>query len=66
MRRDGYFHIGGAAKQIGVHKNTLRRWIKEGKLDQLIGNVKKDIRGWKIFSQEDIVKIRTHVYTIKS
>ena len=60
MQDNGYFYIGKAAKLIGIHKNTLQRWIKERKLEKFIGRVKKDIRGWKVFSQEDIDKIKKY------
>ena len=39
-----------AAKQIGVSKNTLLRWINEG----LIPDVERDWRGWRIWSEGDI------------
>lgn len=64
MQDNGYFYIGEAAKLIGVHKNTLQKWIKERKLEKFIGRVKKDIRGWKVFSQEDIDKIKTYSQNI--
>ena len=64
MQDNGYFCIGKAAKLIGIHKNTLQRWIKERKLEKFIGRVKKDIRGWKVFSQEDIEKIKNYSQNI--
>lgn len=64
MQDNGYLYIGKAAKLIGVHKNTLQRWIKERKLEKFIGRVKKDIRGWKVFSQEDIEKIKNYSQNI--
>ena len=64
MQDNGYFYIGKAAKLIGVHKNTLQKWIKERKLEKFIGRVKKDIRGWKVFSQEDIEKIKNYSQNI--
>jgi len=64
MQDNGYFYIGKAAKLIGIHKNTLQKWIKERKLEKFIGRVKKDIRGWKVFSQEDIEKIKNYSQNI--
>ena len=60
MQDNGYFYIGKASKLIGIHKNTLQRWIKERKIERFIGKVKRDIRGWKIFSKEDIDKIKKY------
>ncbi|MBA7534487.1 hypothetical protein ES705_26735 [subsurface metagenome] len=64
MQDNGYFYIGKAAKLIGIHKNTLQRWIKERKLEKFIGRIKKDLRGWKVFSQEDIEKIKNYSQNI--
>lgn len=66
MRTDGFLYIEQAAKQIGIHRNTLRRWIKEGKLEPVIGRAKRDIRNWLVFPPEDIQKIKTYAQTITS
>jgi len=43
-----------AAKQIGVSKNTLLRWINEG----FIPDVERDWRGWRTWSQEDVSRAK--------
>jgi DNA-binding transcriptional MerR regulator len=43
-----------AAKQIGVCKNTLLRWVYEG----LIPDVGRDWRGWRVWIQRDIERIK--------
>ena len=43
-----------AAKQIGVSKNTLLRWIGEA----LIADVGRDWRGWRVWSDADIERAR--------
>ena len=43
-----------AAKKIGVSKNTLLRWIADG----LIEDVRRDWRGWRVWSQEDIDSVK--------
>lgn len=65
MQRNGFLYIEQAAKQIGIHKNTLRKWVKEGKLEPVIGPAKRDLRNWLIFSPEDIQKIKNYAQTIK-
>jgi len=40
--------------RFDVTKNTLFRWEKEGK----ISKAKKDWRGWRIFTDENIQEIR--------
>jgi DNA-binding transcriptional MerR regulator len=43
-----------AANCIGVSKNTLLRWLDEG----LIDDVQRDWRGWRVWMQRDIERIR--------
>ena len=43
-----------AAKRINVCKSTLLRWLNEN----LIPNVARDWRGWRIWSQNDIDRAR--------
>ena len=41
-------------KEFDITKNTLFKWEREGK----ISKVKKDWRGWRVFSEENIDEIR--------
>ena len=43
-----------AANCIGVSKNTLLRWLDEG----LIDDVQRDWRGWRVWMQRDIERIK--------
>lgn len=43
-----------AARELGVSKATLLRWIKDGK----ITDVKRDRNKWRVFTPEDIRHIR--------
>jgi len=43
-----------AAEMIGVSKNTLLNWFKQGKIPE----VSRDYNGWRIFTDEDIARIR--------
>ena len=43
-----------AANSIGVSKNTLLRWLDEG----LIEDVQRDWRGWRVWMQRDIERIK--------
>jgi len=43
-----------AAKQIRVCKNTLLRWVYE----ELIPDVARDWRGWRMWSEKDINKAK--------
>ena len=41
------------AKVIGVSKSTLLRWISTG----LIDDVKRDERGWRYWTNEDVQRV---------
>ena len=43
-----------AAHCIGVSKNTLLRWLDEG----LVDDVERDWRGWRVWMQRDIERIK--------
>jgi predicted site-specific integrase-resolvase len=43
-----------AANCIGVSKNTLLRWLDEG----LIDDVQRDWRGWRVWNQPDVERIK--------
>jgi predicted site-specific integrase-resolvase len=44
------------AKLAGISKNTLLRWLKAGRVPE----VARDRNGWRIFSEEDVARIRAH------
>lgn len=43
-----------AAQELGVSRNTLLRWFREGR----ISGVPRDRRGWRTFSEADLDRIR--------
>ncbi|WP_429910805.1 MerR family transcriptional regulator [Glycocaulis sp.] len=43
-----------AAKELGLSKSTLLRWIREGR----ILDVKRDRNNWRVFTAADIARIR--------
>ena len=43
-----------AAGLVGVSKNTLLRWFREGRVD----DVPRDRNGWRIFSDGDVARIK--------
>ena len=44
-----------AAAEVGVHPVTLKRWLLAGKVRE----VSRDRNGWRIFSDEDVERIKT-------
>ncbi len=49
-----------AAKKAGISKATLLRWLKDGKIPE----VARDIRGWRVFTEEEVEKIREYANKI--
>jgi excisionase family DNA binding protein len=43
-----FFTAGEVAEMAGIHRLTLLRWIREGKL----ADVRRDRNGWRVFSKE--------------
>ena len=43
-----------AAQLVGVSKNTLLRWFREGR----VRDVSRDRNGWRIFREDDVTRIK--------
>ena len=56
-----YYRTSEACKKTGISRATLFRWLKAGILEQY----HKDRRGWRIFREEDLNKIRVEARKIK-
>jgi len=48
------YRTDGAARRIGCSRSTLLRWFREGN----VADVGRDRRGWRVFTEEDISRIR--------
>ena len=48
-----YYTAGEVAKKAGVHRLTLLRWIREGRL----ADAARDRNGWRIFSEELVEQV---------
>jgi predicted site-specific integrase-resolvase len=49
-----YYKTSEACKKAGISRATLYRWLRAGILKKYC----KDRRGWRLFTQADIEKIR--------
>ena len=49
-----------AAKRAGISKATLLRWLKDGKIPE----VARDVRGWRVFTEMEVEKIRKYAGAI--
>ena len=53
-----YYRTAEVCKIVGISRNTFFRWIREGVFED-VKNV--DRRGWRLFSQEDLKRLRGEV-----
>lgn len=56
-----YYRTSEACKKTGVSRATLFRWLKAGILEKY----HKDRRGWRMFKEENLDKIRAEARKIK-
>ena len=50
MNQDRLFTIAEVAKRVGVHADTLRRWVKTGKIPE----PSRDRNDWRVFTEEEV------------
>lgn len=46
------------AEKAGVHRDTLLRWLRDGKVPE----PKRDVRGWRVFTEVEAVAIANRLY----
>jgi len=56
-----YYRTTEACRRTGISRATLFRWLKSGILDR----TRKDRRGWRLFTEEDLSKIRAEAIRIE-
>lgn len=54
------FSITEVASELGVTTKTITRWERAGKIKQ----AKRDWRGWRIYSPEDLEDMKNVVETL--
>ena len=57
---DGRLTITKVANQLGVTTKTISRWEKAGK----IRPAKRDWRGWRVYSSDDLAAMKNLVETL--
>ena len=55
-----YYSTTETCEEVGISRATLYRWLKRG----LISELRKDRRGWRLFTDEDIQELKTEVIRI--
>jgi excisionase family DNA binding protein len=57
---NSFLTITEAARMVGVSAKTIVRWEKSGK----VRRSKRDFRGWRVFDEKDLKKLKTFRETI--
>jgi excisionase family DNA binding protein len=57
-----YYRTAEVCRLIGVSRNTLFRWLKEGKFGQ---QEYRDWRGWRLFTREQVSSARAATGQVK-
>ncbi|OGO17571.1 MAG: hypothetical protein A2Z15_08500 [Chloroflexi bacterium RBG_16_50_11] len=56
-----YYRTAEAFRSIGISRNTLYRWLQKG---ILTGVERRDSRGWRLFTQEEIDRLDKSINSI--
>ena len=56
-----YYRTAEAFRVIGISRNTLYRWLQKG---VLTGTGRRDSRGWRLFTQEEIDRLNKTINSI--
>jgi len=56
-----YYRTAEVFRFIGVSRNTLYRWLQKG---ILTGTERRDSRGWRLFTREEIDKLNDTINSI--
>lgn len=51
-----YYRTAEVCRMVGISRNTLYRWLKEGVLSDV---EYRDWRGWRLFTAAQVAVIRT-------
>lgn len=54
------YQAAEVARMVGVSKNTLLRWLRQGKVPETA----RDRNGWRVFSEEDVRRISAYARQI--
>ena len=57
---DGWMTITEVASSLGVTTKTITRWEKSGKVKR----AKRDWRGWRVYSRDDLEEMRSLIHTV--
>ncbi len=55
MNSQTYYRTSEVCRMVGISKNTLFRWLKQGLLGEC---ERRDRRGWRIFTEDEVELLR--------
>ena len=56
-----FYSTAETCQRVGISRATLFRWLRKGVLNKL----RKDRRGWRIFTEDDLSRIQTEITRIE-
>ena len=59
---DTYYRTNEVCRRVGISRNTLFRWVKNGVVQEAS---QRDWRGWRLFSEEELTRIVRLNTTVK-
>jgi len=62
LNHNTFYRTSEAADIAGISRSTLLRWIKEGLLKDVSY---RDRRGWRLFTEDDIYRIKVEANRMK-
>ena len=63
INRAEYYQTAEACRLAGTTRNTFLRWLKNGSYMD-VG--RRDRRGWRLFSEQDLTNLKTEVHRTTS
>jgi len=51
-----YYRTAEVYRMVGISKNTLFRWLRNGILGE---NERRDRRGWRLFTKNEMERLKT-------
>ena len=55
------YRLSQVARLVGVAPITLKRWLLEGKVDE----VSRDRNGWRTFTEADVARIKAYADIVR-
>jgi DNA-binding transcriptional MerR regulator len=63
LHGEKYYRTSEACSMVGISRITFLRWVREG----LFTDVEhRDWKGWRLFTDDDLVRLETYVSLAKS